>query len=165
MKQRTTRDKNRIVEHKDYYEMHLYNNKSVKVGTAKIDKEDIDKVTDHKWRLDSSTNYVKAEINRKSSYLHHLVLGRREGFEIDHKNHCRTDNRKQNLRFVTRSENLMNREGKGVTWYERTKQWRARITKNQKVIHLGCFKKKKDAIKKRRQAEIKYFGEYAFDNY
>lgn len=41
----------------------------------------------------------------------------------------------------------------GVVWHERDKQWQARITYNNKVIYLGGYKNKEDAIKARKEAE------------
>jgi hypothetical protein len=50
---------------------------------------------------------------------------------------------------------------KGVAWRERDRVWRANITVDSKQIHLGHFKNKEDAIKARKEAEEKYFGEFA----
>jgi hypothetical protein len=37
-----------------------------------------------------------------------------------------------------------------------------RIKINNKNIQLGCFTKKENAIKTRKEAEIKYFGNYRY---
>ena len=39
--------------------------------------------------------------------------------------------------------------------------WRARITVENKEIHLGNFDNFQDAIEARQSAELKYFGEYS----
>ena len=44
----------------------------------------------------------------------------------------------------------------GVTFHNKNKSWNARINHDGKRIHLGAFKNKEDAIKARRDAEIKY---------
>ena len=49
--------------------------------------------------------------------------------------------------------------------YKKGKKWQAKITYNKKVIHLGTFKNKSDAINARKQAEIEYFGEYRCGGY
>ena len=87
---------------------------------------------------------------------------------VDHINLNPLDNRKMNLRICTKQQNEMNRPLRnnntsgitGVSLYKQTNKWRAYIEYNQKYIHLGLFDTKEDAIKARKQAEIKYFGEY-----
>lgn len=94
-----------------------------------------------------------------------------KGFEIDHINSIRSDNRWSNLRLVTRSQNNMNmRESvanksgaKGVSFRKDTKKWHARICVNRKVILLGNFVEFCDAVNARKEAEKKYFGEFAKD--
>ena len=83
---------------------------------------------------------------------------------IDHINHNPSDNRICNLRDVTHIENHKNtsRRGSnksgftGVSFYKRDKNWQAYINVDTKRIHLGKFKNKEDAIKVRKEAEIKY---------
>ena len=89
---------------------------------------------------------------------------------VDHINHNKSDNRKNNLRLATRSQNIQNRgiipnNTSGVTgvhWHNHTKKWKAEIEVNKRKIYIGVFKEKEDAIKARKEAEVKYFGEYAF---
>ena len=38
------------------------------------------------------------------------------------------------------------------------------IVLNKKKIDLGIFENKEDAIKARKEAEEKYYGEYSYDN-
>ena len=95
--------------------------------------------------------------------LHHLILPRKQGFDTDHINGNKLDNRKSNLRYATRSLNMMNKKDvKGIYWYKKTNKWQAQIGFNNKHIHLGYFIKEEDAIKARRDAEKKYFGEFAY---
>ena len=51
----------------------------------------------------------------------------------------------------------------GVNWVKQLNKWRARITVNHNEIHLGIFDNMQDAIRARKEAEIKYFGEYRYD--
>jgi len=46
---------------------------------------------------------------------------------------------------------------KGVYFEKKTKKWRAQITFQGKMMYLGAFKDKEDAIKARKAAEEKYF--------
>ena len=52
----------------------------------------------------------------------------------------------------------------GVTWKNREQKWIARINIDGKEIYLGSYTNKEDAIKARREAEDKYFGEYSYNN-
>ena len=45
---------------------------------------------------------------------------------------------------------------------DNTSRWYANIKVNKENIRLGSFVTKEEAIEARREAEIKYFGEYAF---
>jgi HNH endonuclease len=87
---------------------------------------------------------------------------------IDHKNGDLLDNRVENLRISTPEQNAMNRKicrnnNSGVTGVGLVKsgRYRARITVNKKEMNLGTFKTKEEAIKARKDAEVKYFGEWA----
>jgi hypothetical protein len=63
----------------------------------------------------SGNGYLQVKIVRKRILIHHLVayafLGpRREGCEIDHFDRNKLNNKADNLRYVTRSENIKNRD-------------------------------------------------------
>jgi len=105
---RTKRDPNKIVDCGDYYEICIYNIKQKEIARAKIDKDDLDKAKQYKWHLNDQ-GYIIHRYKR-TIRLHKLILGKKEGYEIDHINHDTLDNRKQNLRFATRSENNKNRK-------------------------------------------------------
>lgn len=47
----------------------------------------------------------------------------------------------------------------GVCWHKKLGKWTAKIGKNYKRIHLGCFDSFEDAVAARRAAELLYFGE------
>jgi hypothetical protein len=46
----------------------------------------------------------------------------------------------------------------GVGWHRKRNKWQAYITINNKDFHLGCFKKKYDAVWERWKAEVKQNG-------
>jgi hypothetical protein len=51
----------------------------------------------------------------------------------------------------------------GVGWNKDSQKWCAYICKNYEQIHLGYFDNFDDAVRARKDAEEKYFGEYAYD--
>lgn len=137
-----------------------------------FDLEDYNLIKDYTWYIDND-GYVKArEFKRsKNILLHRLILSYPKGL-IDHVNHKTNDNRKINLRKVTNSQNGMNHSigsnntsgVSGVHWDKHLNKWRARITVNYQRIDLGVYSKYEDAVRARKQAEDKYFGEYSYDN-
>lgn len=143
-----------------------------------FDLEDYDKIKDFCWYY-SKTGYLKT--NRKKDdgtvspiLFHRFVMNATiDDLDVDHISHyprkeLKFDNRKSNLRFVTDSQNGMNQYtainntsgAKGVYWNKQYNNWFALITVNKKRIHLGSFKKFEDAVKARKEAEKKYYGEY-----
>lgn len=116
---------------------------------------------------------IKFNSKQKPKKFHRDVIHIPEGLVCDHIHHYPyefIDNRRCNLRAVTSSENGMNsalgsnnKSGvKGVSWDARDKRWKAGIRINRKRKHLGNYADINDAITARKQAEEKYFGEYAF---
>ena len=83
---------------------------------------------------------------------------------IDHENGVKDDNRIVNLRSVTQSENMRNAAmydtntsgHVGVYWNKGGSKWVSYISQNSKLVYLGSFTKKDDAIAARKAAEKKY---------
>lgn len=86
---------------------------------------------------------------------------------IDHINGIRADNRIENLRLATPTQNQQNKAGygvysKGVTWRQRhEKPYQAKIRVDGKRIHLGSFATEEEASNAYQEACLKYHGEYA----
>lgn len=82
-------------------------------------------------------------------------------FEIDHLNGDRSDNRIQNLRKVTKSDNQRNSSLRvnnasgvnGVNWVTSKRRWLARIWDGDIHRYLGAFKNLEDARQARIRAE------------
>jgi len=126
-----------------------------------IDDEDFERVSQYKWFLDRDGYVIGSKGSRK---LHSFLIGKKEGFVVDHINRDKLDNRKCNLRHVTQHENCLNRP-RGIGVYlkpERNNKWIARIKFKGKNIHLGYFNTKSEALEVRRKANLQYFGDYAF---
>jgi hypothetical protein len=116
----------------------------------------------------NSYRYLKASVNNKQYAVHRLVWFIYYGYwpkdQIDHLNRNGSDNRIDNLREVSQSENLKNKRKQsnntsgvvGVCWDIRHNKWRAKITENRRIIHLGRFDTFEEAVEARRAAEVKY---------
>lgn len=137
-----------------------------------FDLEDYDKIKDYCWHKDKN-DYVISHIanSKKCIKMHRLIFSHTNDF-IDHINHCVYDNRKSNLRIVTHSQNMRNHKihinnssgVSGVSWHKKANKWWAYINVDGKRINLGYFDKFEDAVKARKNAEEKYFGEFSYDN-
>ncbi len=92
---------------------------------------------------------------------------------LDHINRDRVDNRTDNLREATASENSQNQSMyknnksgfKGVSWFKRDKKWVAQIKIDGKKKHLGYFDCKVEAAIAYNEAAIKHHGEFANINH
>lgn len=87
----------------------------------------------------------------------------RKDMYIDHINHNRSDNKIENLRLVTRSDNSKNRKPNkntlycvGVTFRKDRAVFNVKISVNKTVIRLGAYKSLLDAACARKSAEIHY---------
>jgi hypothetical protein len=110
--------------------------------------------------------YVQIKLDDKLYLAHRLAwlyeYGAFPVAQLDHINRNRTDNRLANLRCATNAENCQNRQVQtnstsghaGVTWSKIWLKWHARISVNNKRIHLGWFKNKDDAIAARDNAKL-----------
>lgn len=137
-------------------------------GEAIVDDEDYQRIVAFgKWSVVSG--YATNGSNSNRTFMHHLVIGFKAGFVVDHINHNRLDNRRANLRFVTFSENSHmrlksrnNRSGYiGVCWDSGNQKWRATIHHNYQPYHLGLFLCKIEAAKAYNKKAIELYGDKA----
>jgi len=141
-----------------------------------FDLEDYDKIKDYFWNQNKK-GYIITNDNGREIALHILVMDRMEisdSEEIDHigGKESRNDARKSNLRVCSHSNNMMNRglqsnnksNFTGVYYDKNLGKYKAYITVNKKQIYLGVYINIDDAVRVRKEAEEKYFGEYSFDN-
>jgi len=157
--ERTVFDKNELIDCGDYYEIVLYSRKNQETAKALICKDDYNKVKDYKWFLSSGGYVVTGTMGCLK--LHQLILGKKSGHVIDHINRNKLDNRKINLRHCTHRQNVRNNSCKGYSWNKKYNKWQANIRIDGKLFYLGQFTKEEDAKEARREAELKYFGEFA----
>ena len=139
-----------------------------------FDLEDFEKIKDYKW-YKSTSGYIMCKLDRNYCF-HKIVMGvdGNPNIYVDHIHGYKTrnDNRKYNLRIVTKSQNNMNKRMQinntsgitGVYWDKNREKWLAAIQKEGKQINLGRYDTKEEAAKARKEAEEKYFGEYSYGN-
>lgn len=137
-----------------------------------FDLDCYDLIKDYCWYRTNS-GYIATRYNSRKVLLHKLILGDIENkHNIDHINHNKYDNRKINLRFVTRSQNNINKSIQrnntsgvpGVQWHNRDKVWEVYITINNKKTYMGRYTDFAQAVLFRKQLEQKYYGEFSYDN-
>jgi hypothetical protein len=149
---------NVLREKNGYIEIHVTGNKYSGVG--KVDRADSKYLLGKTWYINSS-GYLMTRINRKQQiFLHRLIMMESGNGDIDHKNMDKLDNRRENLRWVTRSQNMMNNNSKGVSFDKARNKWAPHIMINYKKIYLGRFDTFEEATSKRKEAVRQYFGEY-----
>jgi hypothetical protein len=93
--------------------------------------------------------------------------------QIDHINNVREDNRIENLREATHSQNQRNKSSHkessskylGVSWHKATNKWQARIRVDGIQYHLGYFTVAEDAARAYDRSALKHFGIYANLNF
>jgi len=94
--------------------------------------------------------YKSIGLYGKEYMSHRLVFMFHHGYfpkEVDHIDGNKSNNRIENLRPATHSENLKNQKirttnvsgHKNVGWVKREQKWRVRITVNFKDKHIGYF--------------------------
>lgn len=152
----------------------------VKGEICLIDFEDFFKINKNKWRMigGKGSPYVgryKSIKGKKSIILLHRVIMKPEKHQIvDHKNGNTLDNRKNNLRICTSSQNSFNRKTsikkrgsvyKGVSLDKRSGTFQARIMIEGKRICLGSYVTEKEAAIAYDKKAKKLFKEFACLNF
>ena len=136
--------------------------KKIKLSQGKfalVDAEDYDYLMQWCWCAVKGTNTFYAARNDKftgTTKMHRVIMNAPKGMEVDHINRDGLDNRKENLRIVTRRGNQSNRRDqlslmgaytiKGKFYY-------SRIGVSGKSIYLGSFKTAEQA----HEAYIQYY--------
>lgn len=155
---------NEYLFYKDYAEIKIKNKKFGEY-LIKIDLEDVERCKKYTWNLwyekSSRFFYVNTVITispkiLKTVWLHRFIMQYEGELEIDHLNHDVFDNRKCNLKIVTREENMQNLRAlsnnkngyRGVFWDKQTNKWKVHVSHNNKKYHGGYFDDKELANKK-----------------
>jgi len=148
---------------------------------AIVDPADYYQLNKYHWAPRMNNNCIYAfrfvnEFGKKTKIIsmHRDIMKPRKGVLVDHRNGKALDNRRSNLRFATRAQNMQNR-GKikkktssryiGVYQERRTGRWVACIAHRGGKISLGTHGSEIEAAKAYDRAAKKFRGEFARLNF
>ncbi len=140
--------------------------------TALVDAADFEWLNQRKWHAGGGAGYATGQIGGKHVFMHRLIMEPPPGKVVDHINGNIWDNRRDNLRNCTHTENARNkRKGhgtsrfKGVVRDARSGKWKAAIQCDGATIRLGLFDSEIDAAMAYDRKAIELFGEFAYLNF
>lgn len=146
---------------------------------AQVDDADFDWLSQYKWYASPRKNtcYVARKVKRVQTFMHRIIMGQPlDGMTIDHKDRNGLNCQRNNLRFATFSQNMMNSKGWGKSPYAGVNfksynmkngklypcaKWIGRICVNGRRLHLGTYDTQEEAALAYNNAAIKHFGEFA----
>jgi len=107
--------------------------------------------------------------NWATIYMHRELMGFPKGLAIDHCNRKHLDNRIENLRICTPSQNQANNPKqsnntsgfRGVQFCKERKKFRVKLNKNRKTHYGGQYSCLIEAAKAYNRLAIEHFGEFA----
>lgn len=146
-----------------------------------VDDDMFDELNNHKWycvpNKDNTNFYAVRNITvgikkQKRIWMHRQIFGNVDAKDVDHINNNGLDNRKENLRQASRSQNNCNSFGhnnasskyNGVCWDKIHNKWRAQITIDKRCHYIGRFVSEESAAMAYDKAAVKSFGEFARTN-
>lgn len=146
---------------------------------AIVDDEDFEWLNKRKWHTQEQGNTFYARRSfvengqGKTIRMHREIMKAEEGDIVDHIDGNGLNNKKSNLRLVTKNQNSMNCRShknsssrfKGVHWHKNQKRWHAKIQKDGKKFFIGSFDDEVQAAKSYDKKAKELFGEYAKVNF
>lgn len=134
---------------------------------AFVDDQDYDLLMQWQWQVSSNGYAVRTTTidgRRKRIFMHRAIMDAEAGQIVDHISGDRLDNRRCNLRVVTRNQNQWNRcknrrsrsAYKGVSRHARG--WHVRIAVNGRRYHLGYYSEAQSAAQMYDAAAYYFFG-------
>lgn len=101
----------------------------------------------------NSQGYIHPWISGTPVLIHRIISSAFLGLDmsetkiqVDHINGARHDNRFENLRLVNNQQNQFNQtKAKGYCWDKHKNKWKAKLSVNNRNIHVGHFDNPEDA--------------------
>ncbi|WP_088255394.1 HNH endonuclease [Fimbriiglobus ruber] len=149
---------------------------------ALVDAEEFEYLSQFKWYADRhkrknfpdgfmAARKVRKENGKQTTILmHREIMCATKEEKVDHHNHDELDNRKQNLRICSQSQNCQNKRvrprdlPRGVTFCKREKRYLSQIVVDGRNRFLGYFNEPAEAADAYNQASIRYHGEFSIFN-
>ena len=146
---------------------------------AIVDDADFEQLSKYKWCAKRgyatyyAGRYIKKNNKKTTIRMHQEIMNAQKGQQFDHRNSNGLDNRRENLRICTGTQNQANRGKqrncksgfKGVSWSKDHCRWQVMIRVNKNRIFLGRFDNKENAARTYDVAAKQYFGEFARLNF
>lgn len=109
----------------------------------------------------SASGHAVIWLNQKLVYLHRFILGvdKQCKLVVDHINRNPLDNRKENLRLITKAENAINKINRGYVYHKKTGKWNPRIKTGSIYKSLGLYATEEEARQVYRKAHAEYHKE------
>lgn len=171
----TKKFKDKIINRKKYNNYTIKNEIVIIDDELIISIEDLEKVKsiNRAWYKNKSGYWLVTK-NNEDIFLHRFLMDLPNRYDektkliVDHINGNRNDNRRCNLRVIQKEINPINCKiysnntsgQKGVSYLKRLNKWQVNINVNKKSIYLGVYSDFDEAVRVRKEAEKKYFGEY-----
>jgi hypothetical protein len=110
--------------------------------------------------------YIKGNIDGVTYFEHRLIFLWHHGYMpdiTDHKNGDHLDNRIENLRAVTQSQNMGNSHCSPMRGIEKHgRKYRVRIIGEGWRKELGSFNTLEEAVQARNEGHVAHFGQFSF---
>lgn len=153
--------------------------------TMLYDDRDADKIEPFRWSITKGHGnyyYAKRNLPRRADgsrpapvSAHRELTECPKGMMVDHRNGNGLDNRQENLRVCTMSQNMMNRgktrqnstgfKGAYKTGDSKLNPYSAKIQKNKKVYCLGHYRTAEEAARAYDKKATELHGEFATLNF
>lgn len=148
---------------------------------VKIDKEDLDRVSQYKWRVTKATtgrlrvvSNLPTKTGFKTTTLGKFLMNPPKGKQVyprrfnQELDYCKSNlivcTLKERQRLLPKKRSQNSSVYRGVSFSKTSKKWRAGIQVGKKSINLGEYKSEKDAALVYNKAAKKYFGSMAYQN-
>jgi len=143
---------------------------------ALVDDEDFERLSQWGWHYHigyAARMSPRPRVKGKSTiiYMHRLIMNTPDGMQVDHINGEGLDNRRENLRNCTNTENQHNQKlsKKSTTGFKgvrkRERRFEAQIRVDGKDLYLGMYATPEEAARAYDNAAVKYFGEFSKVNF
>lgn len=137
-----------------------------------VDEADFEWLNRYKWTLNGS-GYAARREKGKVILMHREIMRPPKGKVVDHRDGCRLNNTRANLRNCRPTENVRNQakhagcssQHKGVYFYKNSGKWCARTTFLGIRVWLGCFDDEAEAARVYDRKVVELFGEFARLNF